>query len=736
MKIDRRSFLALGLGAAAGTAFTPLPWKLTDDLSIWTQKWPWTPVPQDGEATYENSVCTLCPGGCGIVVRKINDRIVKIEGMPSHPVNQGGICALGLSGPQMLYGPDRVTTPMKRSGARGEGKWTPLSWDDAIAEVIERVKKLEEENQTTGLACICDTDRGTVPQLFKRLLSLLGSPNFMTTPSMYDSYEILLRKMHGLNDNLDIGFDFDNTDFILSFGSGVIEGWGSPVKMILANSAWKAAKAKQIQVEQRLSNTAAASNGLFAVKPGTEADLALGLACVIIEENLYNKSFTGAYSIGFPEFENMVSKYYTPDLVAEKTGIERHLIIDLARHFASPQTSSLAICGRGKGQNAGNMREFIAVHCLNALIGKINVPGGVWAVEPPDYIAWAKEMAVKKNIEGKDRIDEAGSSLFPDAMSLLNRFPQKILESSEAPAQVLLVSRANPCYTLSGTTKVREAFSKIPFIVSFSSYMDETAAQADLILPDHMYLERYQDVPVRAGLAQPVIGLTRPVVEPQYDTMHTGDVIIKIAKGLEGQVADAFPWDDYNDCLEKTMDDKWEDLDKNGFWFDESYQPKAWGDAFGGTFSKFAFSDNIPSMPELQGDDKQFPLIMMPKESMRISSSHIGDSPFTVKTIPDAELKGQRLVVEINPKTGTTHGLVDGKEAVLKTPQGQVTVKVGFFEGIMPGIIAMPKGLGHKAFGKYLKGKGANYNALVAPVEDPLSGQDACWGIRAAIKRA
>ncbi len=134
MKIDRRSFLSLGIGVAAGTALSPLPWKLTDDLSIWTQNWPWTPVPETGENSYVNSVCTLCPGGCGISVRKVDERGVKNEGMKGHPVNQGGICALGLSGLQLLYGPTRIKTPLIRVGKRGEGQWEKISWEQAISE--------------------------------------------------------------------------------------------------------------------------------------------------------------------------------------------------------------------------------------------------------------------------------------------------------------------------------------------------------------------------------------------------------------------------------------------------------------------------------------------------------------------------------------------------------------------------------------------------------------------------
>lgn len=731
MKIDRRSFLALGMGTTVGMTFTPLPWKLTDDLSIWTQNWSWTPVPEDGDATYDHSVCTLCPGGCGIMVRKINNRIVKIDGLPAHPVNRGGLCALGLSGPQLLYGPDRVKGPMKRAGKRGEGKWTPLSWDEAIAEVVDRLKSLAADGRTEALACVCDTDRGTVPQLFRRLLALFGSPNVMTTPSMYDSYAILIRTMQGISGSVDIGFDVEHADFILSFGSGIIEGWGSPVRMMRANSQWKKTNVQTIQVEQRLSNTAAAANGLFAVKAGSEADLALGLAAVIIKEKRYDAGITETLSTNFSEFSALVLNDYTPDAVAEKTGVAPDHIVRLARDFSRKGSKPLAICGRGKGETAGGMREFMAVHCLNALMGRINAPGGVWNVAFPDYIDWAEDPAVVDALKGKQRVDGAGSEAYPDTRSLLSRLPDILLESKEAPVQVLFVSEANPCYTLSGTKRVREAFEKIPMIVSFSSRMDETADLADLILPDHSYLERYQDVPVRAGLTRPLIGLTRPMVQPVYDTMHTGDVILKIAAGLGGAVAAGFEWKNYQDCLKKTLGSRWDMMNRTGFWTDEAAQPKAFHES-----SAFAFPSRLPPQIGLHGDPNTYPLILMPKVSMRLSGGHVGGTPFTVKTVPDTELKGQQLVVEINPRTGQDQGLADGKQAILETPVNRVTVRVSFFNGMMPGLIAMPRGLGHTAYSAYLKDKGASYNALVGPVRDPLSGQDASWGIRARLTRA
>ncbi len=223
MKIDRRSFLSFAIGGAVGTALSPLPWKLTDDLAIWSQNWDWTPVPEKGETIYVKSTCTLCPGGCGISVRLVDDRVVKIEGQAGHPVSNGSICLLGQSGPQLLYGPDRVQTPKKKVN----GRWRNISWEAAITEIAEKLSDLRANGLSDTVACICDSDSGTVPELWNRFLTVFGSPNFIRTPSIQENYELALYLTQGVRARP--GFDLQNCDYILSFGSGLIEGWQSPV---------------------------------------------------------------------------------------------------------------------------------------------------------------------------------------------------------------------------------------------------------------------------------------------------------------------------------------------------------------------------------------------------------------------------------------------------------------------------------------------------------------------------
>ena len=156
---------------------------------------------------------------------------------------------------------------------------------------------------------------------------------------------------------------------------------------------------------------------------------------------------------------------------------------------------------------------------------------------------------------------------------------------------------------------------------------------------------------------------------------------------------------------------------------------------------KFEFiNPDTGSMPQfkpvsIEGDERLYPLVLIPYDTIRLANGYIGDPPFAIKTVEDTVLKGEHVFVEINPKTARSAGLNEGQRVLLSTPKGKAEVKIHFFEGIMPGIIALPRGLGHTAYDDYLAGKGINFNTLIGTVEDPDSGMDAAWGIRAKLSK-
>ncbi len=712
MKVDRRSFLGLGLGAVAGVAVSPVGIKLTDDSSIWSQNWPWTPVPADGEASYENSVCSLCPGGCGISVRKIDNRPVKIEGLSGHPVNDGGACLHGIAGLQYLYDPSRVKTPLKKNA---DGRFEAISWDDAIEMVATKLSDIRNEKGADKLACIIDKEEGSVSGLFKRLVSTFGSPNFYTMPSLESNLQATASAIHGKGKT--IGFDLENSDFILSFGAGVIEGWGSPVNCFKANASKKDRHGKLYQIEARLSNTAANADHWIPINPGTEADLALGLCAAILKNNLKTSVSTAGFKGNFTKLVSILSKEYTASKTAELTGVSATEIEKLAAKFVKAKMP-VAVFGKGRGDGAQSLKEMAAVQLLNILSGNINKKGGAFVMDINNYLQFpgeSKDSAAGKGLSKK----KAGQ--------YVNQFFDAVGVETQPLIEALLVYNANPCYSLHSPDAVKEAMGKIPFVVSLSSYLDETAQQADVVLPVHTFLEKTEDVPSGAGLSKNVVGLTQQMVDPVFDSRHPGDILISIASALDGAIADNFTWESYEECLESITSGIWDSLSEEGFVVMSKGAPTDLASV------NVSFLSSNPGTIQAQGD---YNLTLIPIDNMRLVSSAVAASPFAVKTVADTVIKGKDIVVEMNPKTAKSLGLKEAGYANLTTPLNSAKVKVTFSEGMKPGLIGMVEGLGHNSKNKYVAGKGVNVNNLIGPVIEPGSGLDAAFGIKANITKA
>ncbi|WP_300667809.1 menaquinone reductase molybdopterin-binding-like subunit QrcB [Desulfoluna sp.] len=699
MKINRRHFLALGMGATAGTLLSPLPWKLTDDASIWTQNWAWTPVPETGEYLYTGGACTLCPGGCNLAVRKVGERVVKIEGQADSPVNTGDLCGVGLSAAQLLYGPSRIEGPMAREGKRGEGKWKRLTWEEAEAQLA---KKLNSLSDGKGVAALSAFRSGSVSALIQRLLDTLGSDRFLTLPSLHDSLEQAMALTMGRAPGEGVGFDTENTDLILSLGSSVAEGWGSPVRMVKAAGA-----KKMIQVEPYLSTTASMADMWVPAKPGTEGVFALSVAAAMVQEKLYDHIFVSTATEGFPAFSAWLLENYTPKKAEAVTGVPPAMVKKVAVAFAGARRP-VALCGRGKGETPVSLAEALAVFALNALKGSVQRDGGLVKVGALPYaVAVAESEAMGEKLA---TLTEKGKT------------------------ELLLDWGTNPFYTLATSKKAAEALASIGTIVSFSPYMDETAAMADLILPDHTHLEKMQDVPVRAGLERSTVTLTQAAIAPVMDTKHTGEVLISVGAQLDGG-RDAFSWDDYESYLEESCGEMWESLSENGLWQGDIAWKKGL-ERILGTSQRFTFV--IPEGPvalPAEGSASSHPLTLVPSWSLRISSGAVADAPFTMKTIEDRVLTEGVSHVELHPSTARKAGLAQGDTATLATPFGSAKVRVTLFEGVMPGVVALAAGLGHTAFDGFIGGKGTSYTALSGTMVDSATGFNCTWGARASLAK-
>ena len=787
MKLDRRAFVKLIAGGVGGTLLSPLPWKMADDTAIWSQNWFWRPSPERGSATIVNTACQLCPGGCGIRVRLIEKKnAVRIDGNPNHPVNQGGICPLGASGLQYLYGPSRIETPLKQTGQRGDvTTLKPISWDEALDILATKLRAMRQKAR--GLVCVSGKRQGTVPELFARFLHAYGSPNYVLMPAAADAESLGMFFSQGQSGLP--GYDLENAKMIISFGSSYIEGWGAPARMQLAFGNWrsntKGNRARIVQVETRGSLSSSKADDWLAVAPGTEAALALGLAQVIVSEGYYDRSFVNQYSYGFDEFKRLLQRNYTPEKVAAITGVTREKISALAREFSQTKPA-VALSGWGQGRMQGSVYDFLAVQSLNGLVGSLNKPGGVTKKPSVPLAPWPEVVLDAMSLEGEKepRLDvgnEVQSSL---PTSLFYNLVKNMNQGKPYSTQMLWVYEANPAHDLADVEPFIEALSNIETVVSFSSFMDETTQLADLVLPGPTYLERLEDVLTPPGLQYPVFGLSTPVLMPRFATIHPGDMLIRLAKSLGGGVASSFPWSDYETALKQrveglaqkasgrvadepgvepwkggqgsklapnyeSFDDLWDKLVEYGCWFDTSANMPAWDSAFKTPSGKFEFysqkmrqigirGNDITYLPHFEevepaGDPGDYPLLLMPYETLIITNGPVANPPFMTKMLFDFQLKGNDCFVDINTKTAANLGLKEGDRVTLQTERGSLEVRVHVSGNARPDVIFIPTGLGHSGFDSYIKGKGVNANAILVAQQDKTTGLASWWGTRVKI---
>jgi anaerobic selenocysteine-containing dehydrogenase len=362
-----------------------------------------------------------------------------------------------------------------------------------------------------------------------------------------------------------LGYDLAETRLILSFGAGLLESWIGPVHASLAYSNLRGAgdrpRGRLIHVDPRRSQTAAKADRWVPIIPGTDGILALGVANALIRERRYDHDFVHAHTFGFEDwvdetgqrhtgFKNLVLREYGLLTVSRATGVPVQTILEIARDLGSTKPA-LVVGERGPAYGPNDLHTRMAIHSLNALIGNIGIPGGILiqgelplAALPP-----VEQDKGAKRALAKPRIDGAGAGEYLLVSDAPQALPEKILNRDPYPVNALFLFATNPLANHPAKEVYARAMERIPFIVSFSPFLDESSAMADLILPDHTYLERWQDDQVTHLAGFTCFSLARPAAMPLYQTRDTADVVLQIAKALGGTTSESLPWKSFEALL-------------------------------------------------------------------------------------------------------------------------------------------------------------------------------------------
>lgn len=749
--------------AAAGTAALTACRRYAGPMTL-------PPVPagwRRGEERWIATTCGQCPAGCGIKVRVFEGHAVKIEGNPDHPVNGGGIGPKGQAGLQLLYHPDRIHGPLRRDGPRGSGRWTQISWDEAIRQVAEHLRDLRARGEARGLVVIDGEPRGLVPRLWDRFLRAFGSPNHVRHASTNEAAQALaMTYMQGVADVP--AYDWRNTEYVLGFGALIFESWCQTIHMSRATSSLRRGtpgrRVKFVHVSPSFSVTAAKADEWIPIEPSTEGALALGIAHVLIRDGLHDAEFVREHTFGFESwrddegrqrrgFRDVIADY-TPDKTSRITGVPPATIERLAREMSAHRPAIALADGSAAGATNG-LATAMAIHALNALAGSIERPGGVvhersplsaWPAIDPDDIAASGLQA--------ERIDGGGTARCVLGSGSIQSVPDAVLSNRPYPVQTLMLYRSNPVFTKPEGSKWIHALAKVPFVVSFSPLPDESTLWADLVLPDHTYLERSEIVEPMPSSGRPIVSVRQPVVAAIHDTKATGDVVVRIAQTIGGSVAQAFPWRDARAAGDELVRGIPESaLREKGAWAGDQVV-EHWEDAFATPSRKFEFySQTIRAklagtiddaqlddacLPHWEparfaGDPRAYPFVLAPHRGINHAEGGVRHLPW-LRELPAAGLLAWQETVEINPADARQLGVEEADRVSVETPAGRRTFLVRVDDGTRQGTIGVP--LGHGPWPPDPRDAGtAGGEALLVALSDPRAGIFARNATRARVRK-
>ena len=679
------------------------------------------------------TTCFECAGGCGLLARKIDGRVVKIEGNPSHPVSGGGSCARGQALPQALYHPDRLREPLLRDGERGEGKWHAITWDDAIGRLASELSVLQKNKRANFFGFLTGAFRGHRLEFVRRFASVFGSSRHLIHEPFDTS---VVRKAHARTTGRDeiFSYDLEHANYVITFGGGLLDATRSPVRFARGlghlRQGRPGRRGKFVAVESRLSQAAANADEWLAIRPGTESAAVFGLVNVIIREGLYETGLVRE-SEGFEAMRSYVEAEFSLESVSETTGIAVERFEHIARELVS---LGPAVAMLGDTAMAGPMgfESALAVDHLNALLGAYGREGGIFFTNPPPFAPWP-------SLPGKPDGEEYSAV---ESRSLVRDL------SEVSDLEVLLIAGTNPVYSLPETLGLAETLAEVPFIASFSSFLDETTNLVDLVLPEPTPFERFDDDVPTFGVAVPMASLSGPIFSrPLYEGMLSmPDVLLKVSAEIGGSVAAAFNWSSYEEALrsawvgikasgrgsivEERESRFWRRALEDGGWWDEDADPST---EFSTENGRYRFE--LGSIAEVQvltsSRSEDFPLKLEIYGSVAFGDGRSAHLPF-LQELADP-MTGVRWgsVVEINPTTAAELDIADGDLVEVISASGQVRAHAFLNKGLHPEAIAVAAGQGHTHYGRFAEGRGVNPFTLISK---EISSQNTELGLIVEVK--
>lgn len=775
MKLNRRNFVKLGTaaGAAAASVNGMSVFANAMELSLGGK----SVSEQGAERKKVPFTCLTCNVEDGGIAFIENGKIVKLEGNPEHPGNRGKLCAKGNAGWQHVYDPSRILHPLKRVGKRGEGKWKRITWEEALDEVAGKINDaIKKDPDSVALHWGRDRTHGAT----KRFMNAIGSATRLNhTANCESSKKVGMETTWGPDIEVP---DFANTQYIINFGSNVMEAgyFHNPYAQRIAHGK-VGNKAKMVTFDVRLSNSAGFADEWIPVFPGTDGVVALAMANVIMEKGLANEAFINEWcNVSAAELKAHLSKF-TPEMAEKESGVPAATIRRIAVEFASAGPAT-TYTYRGPAKHVNGTYNEKCTMLLPIITGNIERKGGY---NLPRGGGW-------DNPGGPEPVPPkpTGHSVLahpPDYPLASHHVCQLIAQRIKEGLQKINVY-ISYCivqnYSFPDTETWTEVFKDeklIPYHVATGFNMSETDALADIILPDTTFLERWDPESMPSSY-EAWVGIRQPVVESpggmpfRRVTIELGKRIPVAKQYYEGLTEEGWMRAHFDNKAGLKEAGGLNYLKEHGVWPKASptTAEKPFGDEdsfnFGGPSKDKFLGGKIHLHVQKFADWGYQPMphyepikdhVGIPRDGS-VPSGKMVMTTFKWNVQTNARTPGLGYLAEIahknpawiNAKTAAAKGIKEGDLIRITSDIGHIVTKAHVTQGIHPSVVAVAHSAGRRGMGKMASGQahgfesgqydpnqwwtdtGVHCNPIIPIQADPIGGSQAWYDTVVTVEKA
>jgi thiosulfate reductase/polysulfide reductase chain A len=688
------------------------------------------------------SLCFMCSVRCPIEVKVANGQVKWVQGNPHVAGIDGSLCPKGAAGKALLYDQQRLQTPLIREGERGEGKWRPVSWQEALDHVGERLKTTIDKHGGESVALIERANLST--HVCKTFLKAIGSPNHVTHDALCKgSVNTACRTLFGYTD-AQVGLHYAKTKQIVLYGRNMFEA----VSVKEVNGLMEALEngAKVTYIDPRVTVTATKAHRYWMIRPGTDLALNYALMHIILKERLYDVDFVDRWVEGLGELTEFL-KPYTPKWAEAETGIPADELVKFAREISRDKPSVIFHYGYRGAHHAEEIYLRRSILMLNTLMGSIEAPGGFFFKKGPgEEGGKAARKLTDQDLPKVEapRADLVGSSDFPlpdAAHGVPQTLIDAILTEKPYPVKALIINRFDALKSIPDTNRTKRAFDNLDLIVAIDVNFSDSAWYADVVLPESTYFERTDCIQQANGL-KPQMFLRAQAIPPMFDTRESAMIIKELAERLG--VGKYFPYNSMEELV------KWQlegtgfslaDFEAKGF-VAYGKGPIFWDHKEGLKIKtpsgKIEFKSSLLEEAGYPSFLKYEPVMRPEENQFRLTVGRVAAHTHvsTQNNMYLSELYPENSLW-INSRRAARLGIADGEPVNIASKRGTGTIKAFVTDLIHPDTVFMVHGFGHEAKeAERCYDKGVSDSVIQESITDRVGGSPALHDTFVTVEKA